>query len=319
MDIVTVRSQLLYQRTRVPVSSSDFRQIVIKGDTEKADRLFRAAVSAFCSLVRPSRREIAQLEDLALPLFETVSAESKRYVSAALSESSYPPEALVRRLADESVDIAAPLLIRSRALTNIDLIGLIGRHGLPHARAIARRPGLDRTIADLVRALTAASVTREEEPAPPVASNDAAAGEQGLSEVERTRTRLRALMRTAEPLPSGPEADRYGRLRDASLSGSAERVHAVLADLLGVTPLVARVIVESGSFSVLVPALSAIELSETQAYLIAALLCPDAVRGVDATRSFLDQYRKCPPDAARSWLAAKQASLAKVVPLRSAI
>ena len=55
------------------MSSSDFRQITIKSEAQKAERLFRAAVSAFCSLTRPSRREIAQLEDLALPLFDFVS------------------------------------------------------------------------------------------------------------------------------------------------------------------------------------------------------------------------------------------------------
>ena len=135
------------------MSSSDFRQITIKSEAQKAERLFRAAVSAFCSLTRPSRREIAQLEDLALPLFEFVSVESKRYVAAALSECPYPPAALVRRLCDESVDIAAPLLIRSTALSDIDLIALIGRHGFGHARAIGRRRSLNPTIARLVAAL----------------------------------------------------------------------------------------------------------------------------------------------------------------------
>ena len=115
---------------RILLSSSDFRQITIKGETLKAERLFRAAVSAFCSLTRPSRREIAQLEDLTLPLFDFVSVESRRYVAAALSECQYAPAMLVRRLADETVDIAAPLLIRSNALSDIDLIALIGRHGI---------------------------------------------------------------------------------------------------------------------------------------------------------------------------------------------
>ena len=48
--------------------------------------------------------------------------------NAAVS-AIWPPAALVRRLADESVDIAAPLLIRSKVLSDVDLIALIGRHG----------------------------------------------------------------------------------------------------------------------------------------------------------------------------------------------
>ncbi len=127
----------------------------MRTEAGKAERLFRAAVSAFCSLTRPSRREIAQLEDLTLPLFDDVSVESRRYVAAALSECEYAPAALIRRLCEEPVDVAAPLLIRSPALSDVDLIALIGRHGLPHARAIARRRDLNPTIADLIRELQA--------------------------------------------------------------------------------------------------------------------------------------------------------------------
>lgn len=136
------------------VSSSDFRQIAVPGDRGKKERLFRAAVTAFASLTRPSRKEIAQLEDLALPLYDHVSVEGRRFVAAVLSELKNPPLALVRRLAEESVDIAAPLLLRSRALSDVDLIALIGRHGLPHARVVARRQNLNPTITQLVRALT---------------------------------------------------------------------------------------------------------------------------------------------------------------------
>ncbi len=123
----------------------------MRADHGKAERLFRAAVTAFCSLTRPSRREIAQLEDLTLPLYDSVSAEARRFVAAALSECQNSPAALVRRLADEPVEIAAPLLLRSNALTDIDLIALIGRRGIGHARVIARRPHLNPTIDQLVR------------------------------------------------------------------------------------------------------------------------------------------------------------------------
>ena len=107
------------------MSGSDFRQITLGGDAPRRERLFRAAVSAFCSLMRPSRRDISQLEDLTLPLFESVSPESRRYVAAALSECRYPPPTLVKRLCDEPLEVAAPLLIRSTALADIDLLALV--------------------------------------------------------------------------------------------------------------------------------------------------------------------------------------------------
>jgi uncharacterized protein (DUF2336 family) len=143
------------KRRAYPVTASDFHGIAIGNDASKAERLFRASVSAFCTLTRPSRREVVQLEDLTLPLYNEVSPEARRYVAAALSECAVAPAKLIEQLANDRVDIAAPLLARSEALTDVDLIALIGKHGLPHARAIARRPELNPTIAQLIRALEA--------------------------------------------------------------------------------------------------------------------------------------------------------------------
>ncbi len=142
------------------MTEADFHNIAARNDTSKAERLFRASVSAFCTLTRPSRREVTQLDDLALPLYPHVSSSARRFVAAALSECEIAPPRLVDLLVNDRVDIAAPLLMRSALLTDIDLIALIGRHGLPHARAIARRPGLNLTILHLIRALEASARTR---------------------------------------------------------------------------------------------------------------------------------------------------------------
>lgn len=149
--------------------SSDFRQIADQSQPARTDRLVRAAVSAYCALPRPSRRETAQLEDLVLPLFDTVSTEARRYVAAVLSELPNPPAKLVRKLCEQPVDVAAPLLIRSPALSDIDLLALISRHGIAHARAIARRSDLNPAIANLIRALERKAVAAAPTP-PPVSA-----------------------------------------------------------------------------------------------------------------------------------------------------
>src|SRR5690606_156691 len=106
-------------------------------------------------MARPTRRETAQLDDLAVPLLASVSEETLRFAAATLSDSPYAPPTLVRRLCDMPVEICAPLLMRSPILTGIDLVALIGRHGLPHARAIAARQGLDSRIVRLIASLGA--------------------------------------------------------------------------------------------------------------------------------------------------------------------
>jgi uncharacterized protein (DUF2336 family) len=302
------------------VSSADFRQIAIRAESGKAERLFRATVSAFCSLTRPSRREIAQLEDLALPLFADVSVESRRYVAAALSECEYAPAALVRRLCEEPVDVAAPLLIRSRALSDIDLIALIGRHGLPHARAIARRKDLNPTIAHLIRALekpTLVSVRQPEaiartapESAEVVVPGPDRQQEPGAA-AENARRRLRSMMRadvesgaTINPF-TGSET--YVKLRETALTGNAAFFQTALADALEIDFSTARSLTANLNYTSLLAALRALDLGEDRAFLITVAVYPTEFPHPQAIRIFLDRYRLLHRDAAldrvRGWKA----------------
>jgi len=307
------------------VSSSDFRQIAIRTESGKAERLFRAAVSAFCSLTRPSRREIGQLEDLTLPLFDDVSVESRRYVAAALSECEYAPAALVRRLCEEPVDIAAPLLIRSRAVSDIDLIALIGRHGLPHARAIARRKDLNPTIADLIRVLERPTLVRVRDPevqapaAPTVAvakveaAKDSATGQQSAGiAAENARRRLRSMMRTGDEASAAkvdafPGADTYVKLRETALTGNAAFFQTALADALDIDFSTARSLTANQNYASLLAALRSLDLSEDRAFLITVAIYPSLFPHPQAIRTYLDRYRLLHRDVAldrvRSWKA----------------
>ena len=314
------------------MSSSDFRQIAIRTESGKAERLFRAAVSAFCSLTRPSRREIGQLEDLTLPLFDDVSVESRRYVAAALSECEYAPAALVRRLCEEPVDIAAPLLIRSRAVSDIDLIALIGRHGLPHARAIARRKDLNPTIADLIRVLERPTLVRVRDPemqapaAPTVAVVNAEAAEDGVtskqspgSAAENARRRLRSMMRTgdealAAKVDAFPGSETYVKLRETALTGNAAFFQTALADALDIDFPTARSLTANQNYAPLLAALRSLDLSEDRAFLITVAVYPALFPHPQAIRTYLDRYRLLHRDVAldrvRGW---KAETLAKAV------
>jgi uncharacterized protein (DUF2336 family) len=309
------------------VSSSDFRQIAIRTETGKAERLFRAVVSAFCSLTRPSRREIAQLEDLTLPLFDSVSVESRRYVAAALSECEYAPAALVRRLCEEPVDIAAPLLIRSRAVTDIDLIALIGRHGLPHARAIARRKDLNQTIADLIRALEKPTLVRTQKLDTPTAIPetrdvpvvDLENKQLADTGAENARRRLRSMMRAegdAGEASVNPftGSETYVRLRETALTGNAAFFQTALADALEIDFSTARSVTANSNYAPLLVALRALDLSEDRAFLIAVAVYPSQFPHPQAIRVFLDRYRLLHRDVAmgkvRDW---KTETLSKAI------
>jgi uncharacterized protein (DUF2336 family) len=279
---------------RSSVSASDFRDIVVRGDAGKAERLFRAAVSAFCSLPRPSRREVAQLDDLTLPLIELVSVEARRYVAAALSECLIAPPGLLGRLADDRVDVAAPLLVRSPLLGDVDLIALIGKHGLPHARAIARRPQLNPTIAQLIRALEASAAAAAQASPEPA---EAPAPEPEQRSAEETRQRLRAMMR--EELDArrpraddfAPDPALFGKLRDTALTGNDLMFQTALADALGMSVEAVRAIARLPGYSSLLAALRALDLGEEQAFLITAAVSPTQFPHPETIRMFIERYR----------------------------
>lgn len=284
------------------MSSTDFRQITIKGDGRRAERLFRAAVSAFCSLTRASRRDIAQLEDLALPLFDQVSVEAKRYVSAVLSECETPPHTLVRRLADESVDIAAPLLIRSTALSDADLVTLIGRHGYAHARAIGRRPDLNPAIAGLVALLERKVVPlrprAEVNTHGPATAATAAARPSARPATDETLHRLRDMMRPASALRL-PEGTAYEQLRATVLSGRPGFFQAALAEALDRDANAVRDTSANVSYAWLLDALRVLNIEDEKAFLLTAAFYPGYFGDLNAIRLFLLRYAAISREEAR--------------------
>ncbi|MEQ1950739.1 hypothetical protein [Mesorhizobium sp. CN2-181] len=292
------------------MSAADFRDIVVKNDGGKGERLFRASVSAFCAITRPSRREVTQLEDLTLPLFDQVSAEGRRFVAAALSECAIAPSRLIAKLTDDRIDVAAPLLMRSSLLSDVDLIALIARHGIAHARVIARRPALNPTIAQLIRALEASIsampkiVRMSEAASKPVEQAIAPQPERGQA-AEEVRSRLREMMRSdlrsAYSLETHVPADRsaFGKLRDTALTGNDTFFQTALADALGMNLPAARAITETSTYSSLLAALRALDLSEEQAFMIAAAIFPAQFAHPEAIRMFVERYRALDYDAAR--------------------
>lgn len=293
----------------------------------------RAAVSAFCSLTRPTRREVQQLDDLAMPLYDQVSEETRRYMAAALSECELAPLMLVRRLCDEKVELAAPLLMRSPLLREIDLVALIGRHGLPHARVIAHRPNLDATIAALIRALETTPLKdvtavrepvshRRPEPAASSTPTPAAPPAKSDAAAEETRDRLRSMMRPAgkrrtedSPPPEEPVAIHwpshpglFEKLRSTALTGAPALFQTALADVLGIGFMQARSITETQDDRHLILALRSLDIGSSDAYLLAAACFPSRYPHPEAIRRFLESYelthREQARDAVRGWKSA---------------
>lgn len=259
----------------------------------RPDRLLQAAVTSFCSIPRPTRRETAQLDDLSGPLLNLVSDDTLRFVAASLSDTPHAPPVLIRKLADLPPGISAPLLLRSPVLGSIDLLALIGRHGTGHARVIAARHDLDSRIARLIETLgIERAAPADETPQSP---------DHAASPADRTRDRLRTMMRPSGTIRKHGSNERvllrwdgdpgsYRKLRSTALTGVPDLVRTALADALDVDKAHARSILETTDMSRLIVAMRALRLSEEQAFLIVQCVWPTRLASLRSIAAFFDAY-----------------------------
>jgi len=279
------------------VITADFRDIALEDGPRKCEGLFRASIAAFANIPRPSRNEIAQIDDLALGLYDSVSREAKHYAATVLGKCTDVPPGLLKRLCDEPVDISAPLLISSRALSTVDLLRLISRHGLSHARVIARRTQVDPVIVNLVRLLNARAEAEISE------RNER---ERIASPVlDHVRDQLRNLMKPVEvsaeealPATRQESASFYPQLREAALASDPDLLPRTLAKALGVSEFRARRICTAITYSDLITCLKHLKLSEEQAFLLTATLYSSQVFYGPAIRLFLDRFAAIRPEEA---------------------
>lgn len=96
------------------------------------------------------RSEIEAFDGVLLKLAADMEAEVRAELSGRMADAERPPMGLVRTLAADEADVAAPLLIRSTALGEADLLALARHRGQEHLRLISRRSDLTVAVADVI-------------------------------------------------------------------------------------------------------------------------------------------------------------------------
>lgn len=282
------------------MSTDQFRALETlsgSGDSHfhKADDLIIAAIIAFTSLTRPGRHDMLQLEDLTIPLLSHASLQGKREAAEILAPYTHVPIKLIMTLCHDQVEIAAPLLLRSPALSTNNLIELIDRHGLLHARIIARRANKDPLLVPLLQSFNDSAIDRfiqdedllteddyhfisetpaamNLQPTMVLAANTPTASESVISHLTVKPTVVDALINKA-------------LLIDQSLFRYA------LADTLGISPDRAEKIIGQWPDSQLPLALKAIGLSAQDCYLILTAVLGTIQGDRDSLRDFVHIYR----------------------------
>lgn len=281
---------------------------------DRKDDILRAAISAFVALRKPTVRDRNQIEDLAGPIFVIASAQTKRFVAAALAESQYAPLSLVKVICASPIEICAPLLLRSPVLGPVDLVALIGRNGISHARVISQRSHLPN---DVIEALALVEdPIADERISRTLQSSVTTNDKTELNNIKPVTLDdaidlLRNIMSvSAKSEHSTPEIihsettifDRTERFIHLALNEEVGLFATALADASDISYARALKIVRRTAYSELSVALRAHSVGLGDAYLICSLLFTSISANRTDVRLFKDRYEALQPEKARDML-----------------
>ncbi|MBB4314288.1 DUF2336 domain-containing protein [Roseospira marina] len=133
---------------------------------------------------RLSPSERALLSDILQTLIYKVERSIRDRLVQVLAETKSCPHDLIWFLANEPIEIAYPILLRSRVLRDEDLVELVKHKAIEHRMTIAKRPGLSQSVSHIIAEVGESNVVVEL-----LRNHDAAIAEATLAYlVERART-----------------------------------------------------------------------------------------------------------------------------------
>jgi uncharacterized protein (DUF2336 family) len=285
------------------VKYPEFRALEDRNGGSKADDLLTASITAFCCVARPAKSDAQQLEDLAVPLLVLASPRVRRHAAAALSELPHAPKRLILALAEDEVDISAPLLLRSPLLQPSDLIDIVTHKGISHARAIARRRIADPELLRVLHGFNDPAIERALEIQSQFDNGDgvllaAAPAAPDSPRLRETREALKALMRESD---AGFSSDQHlaNHLIDAALLDQTTIFQQEFAKALGLDQDSAGRIIGRGLNAELTIALASLGLSAEAAHLILTGLFGLVHKDLHSLRLFVQSYRQIDKDKAQ--------------------
>ena len=126
---------------------------VLNGDANvvERDQLFRNMAQLFSYVSdRCDDEQVAQYDEVLCQLAELVEVEARTHVAKLLAPLDRAPGNVVVKLANDTYDVAAPLLEFSNVLSDDDLIDIISSQSEEHRVAIAGRKNVPQRVGDAI-------------------------------------------------------------------------------------------------------------------------------------------------------------------------
>ncbi|KZM49296.1 DUF2336 domain-containing protein [Labrenzia sp. OB1] len=120
------------------------------GSARRAELARHVATLFALTSDRCSDEQVDIYDSVLLRLVDMVEAEVRRYVADQMSSLRRGPEETIRRLADDDIEVAEPILLRSTVLRDADLIEIAAKRSNAHRFAIAQREVLSEELTDIL-------------------------------------------------------------------------------------------------------------------------------------------------------------------------
>jgi uncharacterized protein (DUF2336 family) len=131
---------------------ADMEAVICGGSLERRVLMLQRVLHLFLSsAARLNETQICVFDDVLVRLIEHIEASSLVQLSSTLAASSPAPQQAIRRLAcHKDIAVAAPVLLRSQALSDTVLVELAKHLGRQHLLVVSCRRALDEALTDIL-------------------------------------------------------------------------------------------------------------------------------------------------------------------------
>ena len=138
--------------TRAPTSSLiDLIALAQEPSSAKRRELLRQITNIFMTSPEEiNDSEMALYDTVMSQLSDDMETAVRAEIANTLARATTAPLGLLRRLASDDIDVAEPILERSKALTEGDLIHVVSNMSQDHLRAVSRRDEVPESVSGVI-------------------------------------------------------------------------------------------------------------------------------------------------------------------------
>jgi uncharacterized protein (DUF2336 family) len=130
---------------------TDLIALAKETSSEKRRELLREVTDLFFTRHAPSDPEVRQFDGVLTQLASDMEGAVRAELSGRFAMAENAPSRLIFNLAnDEAIAVAEPVLSRSKALSEDDLLQVVKTRGQAHLRAVSRRPVVPEKVSDVI-------------------------------------------------------------------------------------------------------------------------------------------------------------------------